>query len=74
MRDEQTGSYWQQVSGKAISGPLKGATLELVSTDEIAFSLWKREAAQGTVLQMSGEDSKHYEKDWEEKLKKLPRF
>jgi hypothetical protein len=72
MRDEQTGSYWQQVSGKAISGPLKGAALELVSTDEIAFSLWKREAAQGTVLHMSGEDTKNYEKDWEEKLKKHP--
>jgi hypothetical protein len=72
MRDEETGSYWQQVSGKAISGPLKGATLELVSTDEIAFSLWKREAPRGMVLQISGEDSKHYEKDWEEKLKKHP--
>jgi hypothetical protein len=72
MRDEQTGSYWQQVSGKAISGPMIGATLELASTDELAFGLWKAESPGGTVLQISGKDSAHYEKDWEEKLKKYP--
>ena len=72
MRDEQTGSYWQQVSGKAISGPMKGAALELASTDELAFGLWKSEAPYGTVLQISGQDTASYEKDWEEKLKKYP--
>lgn len=24
MRDEETGTWWQQVNGKAIHGPLKG--------------------------------------------------
>jgi hypothetical protein len=72
MRDEQTSSYWQQVSGKAISGPMKGAALELASTDELAFGLWKAEAPQGTVLQVSGKHSARYEKDWEERLKKYP--
>ena len=72
MQDEETGSYWQQVTGKAISGPLKGSALELASTNELSFGLWKNEAPNGTVLQMSGPDSKHYESDWEEKLKKYP--
>jgi hypothetical protein len=27
MRDEETGSWWQQVSGEAIHGPLKGRRL-----------------------------------------------
>ena len=26
MRDDQTGTYWQQISGKAVSGPLAGAS------------------------------------------------
>ena len=33
MRDEQTGSWWQQVSGEAIQGPLKGRRLAGVVTD-----------------------------------------
>ena len=31
MRDEQTGSYWQQVSGKAISGPKGKGTIYVVA-------------------------------------------
>ena len=27
MRDEQSGSFWQQVSGRCIAGPMKGAPL-----------------------------------------------
>jgi len=50
MRDEQTGTIWQQVTGKAIHGPLAGRTLELVHTDEISFDIWKQEAPGGTVL------------------------
>jgi hypothetical protein len=30
MQDDQTGSWWQQVSGEAILGPLKGRRLTLV--------------------------------------------
>ena len=28
MRDEETGSFWQQVSGRCIAGPMLGAQLE----------------------------------------------
>ena len=31
MRDKETGTWWQQITGKAIFGPLKGAALELVA-------------------------------------------
>jgi hypothetical protein len=37
MRDEETGSWWQQVTGEAILGPLKGRRLTRVSQDEISF-------------------------------------
>ena len=50
MRDEQTGSIWQQVTGKCIFGPLTGRALELMHTDELSFDLWKQETPGGTVL------------------------
>jgi len=50
MRDDETGTWWQQVSGKAIQGPLKGKQLKGVFHDEISFSIWKREQPQGRVL------------------------
>jgi hypothetical protein len=41
MRDEQTGTYWQQISGAAVSGPLAGRQLTLVPSDELTWALWK---------------------------------
>jgi hypothetical protein len=50
MRDEETGTWWQQVSGKAIHGPLQGHQLKQVFHDEVSFAIWKRESSQGRVL------------------------
>jgi hypothetical protein len=50
MRDEETGTWWQQVSGKAIHGPLKGRQLKKVFHDELSFALWKSEKPGGRVL------------------------
>jgi len=50
MRDEETGSWWQQASGKAIFGALKGESLELAPYDELSFGLWKQESPAGQVL------------------------
>ena len=50
MRDEETGSWWQQVTGKAIHGPLQGHQLKSVFHDEISFAIWKSDitdAARG---------------------------
>ncbi len=38
MRDDQTGTFWQQISGRAISGPLAGLQLEPVYSDEVTFA------------------------------------
>ena len=73
MRDQETGSYWQQVSGQAISGPLKGKFLELVHSDELTFDLWKSEHPNGKILSPVTLNMPDYAKsDWEEKLAKLP--
>ena len=68
MRDDETGTWWQQVSGKAIQGPLKGKQLKSVFHDEISFSIWKREQRQGRVLKPDERilASNQYAKyDWE---------
>jgi Protein of unknown function (DUF3179) len=72
MRDEETGTWWQQVTGAAIFGALKGTSLEPVASDELTFDLWKAESPGGEVLAPAASDQKYYESDWEPKVAKLP--
>ena len=73
MRDEQTGTYWQQISGAAVSGPLRGRRLKLVPSDELTFKVWKSEEPQGTVLRdVSAYAWGYARKDWDVKMKSAP--
>ena len=72
MRDKETGTWWQQITGKAIYGPLKGASLELVPYDELTFGEWKSEVSGGQVLAEVPKYSKEYESNWEPDVLKLP--
>lgn len=73
MRDAETGSYWQQISGRAISGPLKGKQLTFIHWDELTYNVWRDENANGTILMPVGKyAAKYAAKDWEEKMKKTP--
>jgi hypothetical protein len=72
MRDDETGSWWQQITGKAIFGPLKGEQLEPVLSDELTFGLWKQESPSGQVLQPVAKYVKEYEHGWEPEVAKLP--
>jgi hypothetical protein len=74
MRDEETGSWWQQVSGKAIHGPLKGRQLKSVFHDEISFAIWKREQPQGRVLKPDDKiatANKYEPADWETRVGRM---
>ena len=74
MRDEETGTWWQQVSGKAILGPLKGHQLKEVFHDELSFALWKREKPDGRVLKPEGRiaAANEYEAaDWEMRVGRM---
>jgi hypothetical protein len=72
MRDEETGSWWQQVSGECIAGPLKGKQLQLVTHDELPFAVWKREQPAGRVLKPDDRVAAKYEAaDWEERYANL---
>ncbi len=75
MRDEETGSWWQQVTGEAIFGPLKGKRLKQVFHDELSFAIWKREQPQGRVLRPNEEIAragKYVPANWEERVAKMP--
>ena len=73
MRDEETGTYWQQINGLAISGPLKGWQLTLVPSDELNFATWRSEQPQGTVLNdISKYATEYARKDWDVRMKREP--
>ena len=71
MRDEETGTYWQQITGLAISGPFKGRRLTLVPSDELTFATWKAEQPEGTVLNDVAQYVAEYAKpDWDVRMKR----
>jgi hypothetical protein len=75
MRDEETGSWWQQVTGEAIQGPLKGQKLKPVYHDELTFTLWKQEQPNGRVLRPDEEIAKagkYAPANWEQRMLRVP--
>jgi Protein of unknown function (DUF3179) len=72
MRDRETGTWWQQITGKALYGPLQGAALELVLSDELTFGQWRTESPTGQVLAPVAKYSKEYDPNWEPDVAKLP--
>ena len=72
MQDEETGSWWQQVTGEAVFGPMKDRKLEQVVHDELTFSEWKREQPRGRVLKPDDSTKwREFSENWEEKTGKL---
>jgi hypothetical protein len=41
MRDLQTGSIWQQATGEAVAGPLRGARLEPLLAEQTTWAGWR---------------------------------
>ena len=72
MRDRETGSWWQQVTGRAIAGELAGSALELMPNDELTFALWKSESPLELVLAPVAGHEKDYNKEWEKAVAKYP--
>ena len=72
MRDEQTGSWWQQVTGEAIQGPLRGRRLLPVVHDEVSFGIWRAEHPGGRVLRPDPGHEDFYEsRNWERHMKRM---
>lgn len=73
MQDRETGSWWQQVSGEAIQGPLKGKRLARVFHDELTFREWMNERPGGRVLVPASDSAwSAFSAGWEEETGTLP--
>jgi hypothetical protein len=73
MRDAETGTYWQQISGRAIAGPLAGRQLTLIPSDELTLALWKTEQPAGMVMKdVPGDIDDYSAKDWDVKMQNRP--
>lgn len=75
MRDEETGSWWQQITGECVLGPLKGKRLKLFDHDELTFGEWKREGARGRVLSPDprvAAAGEYVTSDWEQQMQRVP--
>lgn len=73
MQDRETGSWWQQVSGEAIRGPLKGKRLQRVFHDELSFQAWTGETPGGRVLAPAADTAwKRFTRGWEASTAKYP--
>ena len=53
MRDQETGSEWAHLLGRAMAGQLKGKELRPLVTDMVTWKSWKESHPQTTVLNMS---------------------
>lgn len=73
LRDEETNTIWQQTTGEAIYGTLKGKHLQMMHSDELTFALWKKEQPRGLVLKPDAKSAPSYEpKDWEKNVLEDP--
>jgi hypothetical protein len=75
MRDEETGSWWQQVTGECFLGPLKGRRLKLFDHDELTYATWKRESTRGRVLRPDPQVAARGDyapADWEQRMQRVP--
>lgn len=73
MRDEETGSWWQQITGCGIRGPLAGRCLEPMAWDEVSFAIWRKEHPETRVLKPAAEFKERYASaDWEAEIAGYP--
>ena len=69
MRDEQTGTWWQQVTGEALVGPLAGKRLSPVRFDEVSYAIWSGEHPETLVLEpVPGKVDQYAADDWDESM------
>lgn len=70
MADRETGTWWQQVTGLAIRGSLRGRRLTRVFHDELTFGAWTAERPGGRVLQPVTDSA--WIRNWQDELEKTP--
>jgi hypothetical protein len=51
FEDMTTKSWWQQATGVAVAGPLKGEALKEIPTRQVALDVWLREYPQSGIME-----------------------
>jgi hypothetical protein len=75
MADEETGTWWQQVTGRALFGPMAGKRLEQVFHEELAFRTLRQETRVARVLRPEAhieQAGKYAAADWEARMALRP--
>jgi hypothetical protein len=71
LRDNETGTIWQQSTGEGIFGELQGRHLTVIPADELTFTLLRTEWPEALVLKPDAANAAHYDpKDWEQNIAK----
>jgi hypothetical protein len=63
MLDYETGSYWWQVAGEAIVGPLTGETLEILPSTVTTWQEWLNRYPDSKVLSRETGFARNYDQD-----------
>jgi hypothetical protein len=61
FEDQTTKSWWRQVTGEAITGPLKGKKLEEILSQQMTLSAWLRAYPNSLILQPDSLFKKQYD-------------
>lgn len=60
FEDATTKSWWQQATGVAVTGPLKGTTLKEIPSQQMTLAAWVRQHPNTTILQPDSAFAKEY--------------
>jgi hypothetical protein len=68
FEDSKTGSWWRQVNGEAIIGPMKGKMLDEIPSEQMSLAAWVEQHPQTWVMQEDSVFKEKYEgmKDYDE--------
>ncbi|HEY9045102.1 MAG TPA: DUF3179 domain-containing (seleno)protein [Ohtaekwangia sp.] len=61
FEDATTGSWWRQVNGEAIAGPLRGKMLEEIPSEQMKLSAWLVLHPASLVMQPDGDFKEQYD-------------
>lgn len=63
MYDHQTESLWSQLQMEAVTGPMRGTTLEWLPSDLMTWEAWRKRHPDGTVLSTDTGHRRAYNRD-----------
>ncbi len=63
LYDRKTDSLWSQIKGEAVTGPLMGARLKLLSSTQTTWGEWKKKYPETLVLSQKTGHRRDYDRD-----------